>query len=120
MLFPSQPYLPSSKCKSFQKQGLYFTLGSRFWAFSKHNFSARKKKPNLDKACSFGINFYVWLAIIDSLFLGENWTKPAGPLLAQPVTMDLSKKLDPKQKTIQTFNIDTQSFKRFLTFWDKY
>ena len=87
-LFPCQPDLPSSKiCKSFQKQGLQFTLGSRFWAFSDYNFSARKKKPNLDKACSFGINFYVWLAIIDSLFLGKNWTKPAGPLLEALLVM---------------------------------
>ena len=30
--------------------------------------------------------------------------------ITQPVTIDLNKKLDPKQKNIQTFNIDTKRF----------
>ena len=29
-----------------------------------------------------------------------------------PVKIDINKKLDPKQKTIQTFNIDTKGFKK--------
>ena len=29
-----------------------------------------------------------------------------------PVKADLHKKLDPKQKTIQTFNIDAQGFRK--------
>ena len=29
-----------------------------------------------------------------------------------PVKTDLDKKLDPKKKTIQTFNIDTQGFRK--------
>ena len=31
---------------------------------------------------------------------------------AQPVKLDLGKKLDPKQNTIQTFNIDAQGFRK--------
>ena len=31
---------------------------------------------------------------------------------AQPVKIDLNKKLDPKQKTIQIFNIDDQGFRK--------
>ena len=30
---------------------------------------------------------------------------------AHPVKIDLNKKLDPKQKTIQNFNIDAQGFR---------
>ena len=30
----------------------------------------------------------------------------------QPVKIDLNKELDPKQKTIQTFNIDDQRFRK--------
>ena len=30
----------------------------------------------------------------------------------QPVKIDLKKKLDPKEKTIQTFNIDAQGFRK--------
>ena len=30
----------------------------------------------------------------------------------QPVKLDLNKKLDPKQKTIETFNIDAQGFRK--------
>ena len=33
-------------------------------------------------------------------------------LLPQHVKVDLSKKLDPKQKTIQIFNIDAQRFRK--------
>ena len=32
--------------------------------------------------------------------------------LTHPVKIDLDKKLDPKQKTIQTFNIDAQRFRK--------
>ena len=31
---------------------------------------------------------------------------------AHPVKLDLNKKLDPKQKTIQAFNIDAQGFRK--------
>ena len=31
---------------------------------------------------------------------------------AHPVKIDLNKKFDPKQKTIQTFNIDAQGFRK--------
>ena len=31
---------------------------------------------------------------------------------AQTVKIDLNKKLDPKQKTLQTFNIDAQGFRK--------
>ena len=31
---------------------------------------------------------------------------------SQPVKAELNKKLDPKQKTFQTFNIDTQRFRK--------
>ena len=30
----------------------------------------------------------------------------------QPIKIDLNKKLDPKQKTIQTFNIDAKRFRK--------
>ena len=30
----------------------------------------------------------------------------------RPVKIDLNKKLDPKKKTIQTFNIDAQGFRK--------
>ena len=33
-------------------------------------------------------------------------------LLAQTVKMNLNKKLDPKQKTIQVFNIDIKGFRK--------
>ena len=33
-------------------------------------------------------------------------------LTTQPVKIDLNKKLDPKQKTIQIFNIDAQGFRK--------
>ena len=32
--------------------------------------------------------------------------------ISQPVKIYLNKKLDPKQKTIQTFNIDAQGFRK--------
>ena len=32
--------------------------------------------------------------------------------IPQPVKIDLNKKLDPKQKTIQTLNIDAQGFRK--------
>ena len=31
---------------------------------------------------------------------------------SQPVKIDLNKKLDPKQKTIETFNFDAQRFRK--------
>ena len=37
---------------------------------------------------------------------------PCGQYLSQHVKADLDKKLDPKQKTIQTFNIDAQGFRK--------
>ena len=32
--------------------------------------------------------------------------------VSQPIKINLNKKLDPKQKTIQTFNIDAQGFRK--------
>ena len=32
--------------------------------------------------------------------------------MSHPVKIDLNKKLDPKQKTIQNFNIDAQGFRK--------
>ena len=32
--------------------------------------------------------------------------------MAQPVKINLNKKVDPKQKTIQTINIDAQGFRK--------
>ena len=32
--------------------------------------------------------------------------------MSQPIKINLNKKLDPKQKTIQTFNIDAQGFRK--------
>ena len=32
--------------------------------------------------------------------------------MPHPIKIDLDKKLDPKQKTIQTFNIDAQRFRK--------
>ena len=44
------------------------------------------------------------------IFILRGWLKPFQILdiiyEAQPVKLDLNKKLDPKQKTIQAFNID--------------
>ena len=41
--------------------------------------------------------------------------QPAPSTQAQPVKTDLNKKLDGKQKTFQTFNIDAQQFKKTKT-----
>ena len=32
--------------------------------------------------------------------------------VSQPIKIDLNEKLDPKQQTIQTFNIDAQRFRK--------
>ena len=42
--------------------------------------------------------------------LQYTWNYKQGVNKAQPIKMILNKKLDPKQKTIQTFNIDAQGF----------
>ena len=43
--------------------------------------------------------------------------------ISQPVKLDLSKKLDPKQKNSQAFNIDAQGFRKTrnenLSTWEK-
>ena len=72
-------------------------------------------------ACSPTCRLYYWL----DLKLGTSRTltdthssyprsllKTTSPSPAQPVKIDLDKKLDPKQKNIQTCNIDAQGFKK--------
>ena len=44
--------------------------------------------------------------------LQYTWNYKQGVNKAQPIKMILNKKLDPKQKTIQTFNIDAQRFRK--------
>ena len=44
--------------------------------------------------------------------LDQNLIKKDVMFISQPVKMNLNKKLDPKQKTIQTFHIDAQGFRK--------
>ena len=42
-------------------------------------------------------------------FPTHGWQQPCQDDTAQPIKLDLNIKLDPKQKTIQAFNIDIQA-----------
>ena len=52
---------------------------------------------------------FLKLLFINTLKRAQIYTKMH---ISHPVKIDLNKKLDPKQKTIQTFNIDSQGFRR--------
>ena len=60
------------------------------------------------------VNYHVDGAIASGFIADVSYNEGKYTIRAttQPVKKDLNKKLDPKQKTIQTFNIDAQGLRK--------